>query len=174
MDMPRDEWFILEGVNPDPWAIGPLSTGRKGKQVFPRVGRNQQLWFYQQAVKESMTLKYGQVPFIEGPIELWLWFWRSRDAHTTSLQREQRKHDADTTNLYKGTEDALQGILYANDKDVLCTHGRIMEQSPEAKPRLVIRAMSHNRDLDPGFPKHILLEMQTGPDIFEQDDEVPF
>lgn len=127
-------WFILE-VNPEPWAVGDLSIGRKNGKMFPMMGRNQQLFAYKEAVKEEI----GKPElFIEGKIELQFYFWRRRDEYTTPQQRGHRKHEADGTNMAKATEDALQGLLFKNDKDVNSMNWYIVEQGPDVTPRVVI------------------------------------
>lgn len=127
-------WFVLD-VNPEPWAIGDLSVGRKGKSVFPKVGRNQQLWNYQQAIKEAI----GKPDvWFDGNIELMFFFWRSRDEYQTHQARTHRKHEADLTNLQKATEDALQDILFKNDKDVRVIHSVMMDQGADVHGKVVI------------------------------------
>lgn len=130
------EWtyFVLD-VNPEPWAIGDLSVGRRGGKVFPMVGRNNQLHMYKEAVKEEI----GDTDhWFEGHIELDLYFWRRRDEYKTPQARGHRKHEADGTNLAKATEDALQGVLFKNDKDVRAMTWEIVEQSPTAEPCVIV------------------------------------
>lgn len=137
-------WFVLD-VNPEPWAIGDLSVGRKGGKMFPMVGRNQQLWYYQQAIKEAL----GKPDlWIEGPIDLRFYFWRDRAEYQTPQARGHRKHEADLTNLQKATEDALQGVLFKNDKDVRHVVSWMMEQGPGVNGKVVIAI----RPLDPVKP----------------------
>ena len=50
--------------------------------------------------------------------DLYLYYWRSTE----------RGHPADVTNLNKSTEDALQGLLFANDRINRRVTGEIMEQ----------------------------------------------
>jgi hypothetical protein len=125
-------WFVL-ALNPDPWAIGPLGVGKRGGKYFPYVGRNNQLHSYQQAVKEELE---DEPPLRAGTYDLKFWFWRRLDSHAAG-----RKNIADATNLQKATEDALQGVLFDNDRDVRHVSSVIVEQSEEAKPLIVIRAM---------------------------------
>jgi Holliday junction resolvase RusA-like endonuclease len=136
-------WFVLD-LNPEPWAIGPLSVGRaKGGKMFPSVGRNTQLWHYQQAIKEALG---APDIFFEGKIELRFYFWRRRDEYNTPQARTHRKHEADLTNLQKATEDALQGILFKNDKDVSVIHSWMVQQGPDVEGCVIIaiRAAENN------------------------------
>lgn len=133
--MPNDfHWLVLE-VNPEPWAIGPLSVGRRGGKVFPQVGRNMQLHSYKEAIKEAIGTPDV---FFTGPIELKFFFWRRRDEYKTPQSRGHRKHEADLTNLQKATEDALQDIIFKNDKDVVSVRSHMMEQSANATGKVVI------------------------------------
>lgn len=137
------EWFVLD-VNPEPWAVGPLSVGRKAGKVFPYMGRNDQLFHYKEAVKEELV---GCDLFLENcKIELQLFFWRRRDEYKTPQARTHRKHEADLTNLQKATEDALQGVLFKNDKDVKRIESRIVDQGPDVIPKVVlgVRKIGHD------------------------------
>lgn len=127
-------WFVLD-VNPEPWAIGPISVGRKGGKMFPMVSRNEQLWNYKQAIKEAIGDTHI---WIEGDVELIMFFWRDRAEYVTPQARTHRKHQADLTNMFKATEDALQGVLFKNDKDVQMYHAEIVEQGPNVHGRVVI------------------------------------
>lgn len=128
-------WFVLN-VNPEPWAVGPLSIGRRGGKMFATMGRNQQLWTYQQAVKEEI----GESPsvWIEGPVQMVFYFWRRRDEYSTHQARTHRKHEADATNMQKALEDALQGVLFKNDKDTNDIRSVIVEQGPDVQPKVVV------------------------------------
>lgn len=125
-------WFIL-ALNPDPWAIGPLGVGKKSGKFYPYVGRNNQLHDYQQAVKEELSEVTVQLP--PGKYSLTFYFWRRLDEHEAG-----KKHQADATNLQKALEDALQGVLFDNDRDVRDVRSVIVEQSTTVEPCIVIKA----------------------------------
>lgn len=127
------KWFLLN-LNPEPWAIGPVGYSRRGGRMSAYVGRNQQLDAYKQAVKEEL----GTQDQLTGKIVLRFFFWRNRAEYTTPQARTHRKHEADLTNLVKSTEDALQGILFVNDKDVIDSHGVLVEQGPDVEGRIII------------------------------------
>lgn len=137
-------WFVLE-VNPEPWAIGDLAVGRRNGKMYPYVGRNNQLHMYKEAIKEELG---SPDVWFEGKIELRFFFWRRRDEYKTPQARGHRKHEADTTNLQKATEDALQGILFKNDKDVNDVHSVMVEQGPNVIPKVVI-AIRQGREFPP-------------------------
>lgn len=125
-------WYVLE-LNPEPWAVGPVGMGRRNNKPYAYVGRNQQLHAFQEAVKEELVSV-----MIEGPIELQFFFWRNRADYTTPQARTARKHEADGTNMAKALEDALQGVFYKNDKDVVSMHWEVVDQGPEVVGKIVI------------------------------------
>jgi Holliday junction resolvase RusA-like endonuclease len=129
------KWFVLD-VNPEPWRIGPVSVGRRGGKVFGTVGRDQQLHYYKEAVRSELDA--GDFEPIVGKVELMFFFWRRRDEYKTPQARTHRKHEADVTNLQKATEDALQGILFKNDKDTNDIRGVMVEQGADVTPRIAI------------------------------------
>lgn len=146
-------WFVLD-INPEPWAIGPVGYSRRNGKMSAYVGRNQQLDAYKQAVKEAIGEDHE---LIEGKVKLEFFFWRNRAEYSTPQARTHRKHEADATNLQKATEDALQGILFKNDKDVNDVHSVIVEQGPDIPGRIVI-AVTESQDLPEVmsiFPQHV-------------------
>lgn len=120
------DWYILP-VNPEPWAIGPLGTGRRAGKIWAFVGQNPQLHAYQQAVKESIE----NPTLVEGNIHLIFYFWRQ-------LAKEAKAHVADVTNMQKATEDALQGVLYENDRYTRQVTSVLVEQDPDISGQVVI------------------------------------
>jgi Holliday junction resolvase RusA-like endonuclease len=119
----NERWYALN-INPEPWAVGPLDLIRRKGKIAPTMGRNQQLAAYQQAIKDELAHKYAEVgaaPF-PPPYTLDFYFWRNTE----------RANYADATNLQKATEDALQGILIKNDRDVICVRSSIQSQGSES------------------------------------------
>lgn len=129
-----ERWFVLD-LNPEPWAIGPVGYSRRGGKMSAYVGRNQQLDAYKQAVVEAIGDHHT---LIEGKVKLRFYFWRNRAEYSTPQARSHRKHEADATNMQKATEDALQGILFKNDKDVNDVQSIVVEQGPDVQGRIVI------------------------------------
>jgi Holliday junction resolvase RusA-like endonuclease len=127
------KWFVLD-INPEPWAIGALGVARKGGKLIPYVAGNAQLKAFQEAVREELN----ENEMTEGKFALRFCFWRNRAEYQTHQARTHRKHEADLTNMQKATEDALQKILFDNDKDVLDCHTTVVEQGPDVKGRIVI------------------------------------
>lgn len=119
-------WYSVD-INPEPWAIGPLGTGRRGGKIWAYIGQNQQLKTYQEAVAEEV----GEQPLLEGDIYLLFLFWRQ-------VLSEHNKNYADVTNLQKSTEDALQGVLYKNDRATRRVTSLLMAQGPDVEGRVII------------------------------------
>lgn len=130
------QWFVLD-VNPEPWAVGPVGVARSNGAMHAYVGRNQQLDSYKQAVTEELE---SQSPVkIDGKIEIEFYFWREIITYKNEKDANQRKHEADLTNLQKATEDACQGILFDNDRDVVSIESHIVDQGPGVHGKVVIR-----------------------------------
>lgn len=156
-------WFVLS-LNPEPWAVGPVGYSRRGGRMSAYVGRNQQLDAYKEAVREEI----GAQSMIQGKIALRFYFWRQRAEYTTPQARAHRKHEADLTNLQKATEDALQGILFQNDRDVVSVKSFMVEQGPEVVPRIIISVEEHSGLLDPSeIPENVW-------SLIDEQPELPF
>ena len=132
--MSTKRWYVLD-LNPIPWRVGPVSTGRKGDKIFGRVGPDAELQVYQNAVRETLE---PEAVLTQGEIQLTMYFWRDMDSYTTHQARTHRTHQADLTNMQKALEDAIQGVLIENDKNVQCCTSIIMEQAHDIAPCVVI------------------------------------
>lgn len=131
--MTNDIWLHLP-INPDPWEVGPLGVGRRNGKMYPYIGPSAQLKAYQEAIREE--LESQSITMLEGDFyKLTFYFWRRLDEH-----EKGRKVHADATNMQKATEDALQGILIGNDRNVLDIRSRIVAQGPGINGRVVIHA----------------------------------
>jgi hypothetical protein len=146
--MNTEAWYILP-INPDPWAIGPLGVGKRNGKYFPYVGRNNQLYSYQQAIKEELVSQNARL-LPEGKYELEFFFWRRLDSHASG-----KKHYADVTNLQKATEDALQGVLFDNDRDVVNVNSWIMHQDTDTNYCVVIHARTFDNEY-PTLPEVVM------------------
>lgn len=123
-------------LNPVPWAIGPVGSGRRNGKPYSYVGRNQELHAFQEAVTDLV----GVHEFLEGDICLELYFWRELPEYKNEKDHAIRKHHADNTNMQKATEDALQGCIYVNDKFVVKNITQTMAQGPDVEGRVYVRA----------------------------------
>ncbi len=103
----KQDWYVLH-INPEPWKIGPIN--------YNKVGQDPSLKAYQEAVQEALRQENPRK--ISGPIKLSMWFWHERVRYD-GPNKEVVKNRVDVTNMQKATEDALQGILFHNDRDVV-------------------------------------------------------
>lgn len=128
-------WYHL-GINPEPWAIGALGVGKRNGRMVPTVAPNHQMVAYKEAVAEELD---GVEPLPPGTYSLTFYFWRLVENFETDNGRKF-KNFADATNLQKATEDALQGVLFDNDRNVRDVRSVIVDQGYDIKPAVVIRA----------------------------------
>jgi Holliday junction resolvase RusA-like endonuclease len=119
-------WWYTLFVNPEPWEVPPFSVGRRNKKLVAVAGRSERLYAYQSAIKEELEALNPVA--IGGDIELQFYFWR----------QSTEKVVADVTNLQKATEDALQGVLFDNDRQVKYVRSVIADQRPITNPCVVI------------------------------------
>lgn len=181
-------WFHIR-INPEPWRVGPVGYARRNGKMSAYVGRDQQLDAFKNAVAEEVREQWGSLPMLAGQLRVDIYFWRNRPEYTTPNQRLHRKHEADTTNLFKATEDALQGIVFKNDKDNIITQGAIMAQGANIPGQIVIRVTQlegdETNDLFSQFPTYIkdrvidtmvaeisVEERDTPPDDYQDAEDV--
>ena len=136
--MNEEIWFDIAGINPEPWTSPEVSVGRKDGKMFPTVYKSPGLAAYQNAIREDLDYWHPNFPPIVGEVTLNFYFWRQ--LHDYAGDRGKvRKHQADATNLQKALEDALQGILFANDRDVQTIKSQIMSQDSYTEPLILIQ-----------------------------------
>lgn len=135
-------------INPEPWAIGEVSSGKTGKRITP----NAQLVNYQEAVKQYIQQNYPGYQMFNCECELNFYFWRRLDVYMTRGGRPHMRHTADATNLQKGLEDALQGVVISNDKLVRRTTSEVVEQAHNIDPGIIIIAKQH---YEPKYTKEL-------------------
>lgn len=127
-------WHVLD-INPEPWVVGPISVGRNGTtgKMFPRVGADQGLKAYQDAIAEAL----GSQMMRSGRVKLTFYFWRQQIEYQ-GPNKKVKKNYVDTTNMQKATEDALHGIFFENDLVVDNIHSICVEQGPDVTPKIII------------------------------------
>lgn len=129
--------FWITGVNPQPWQVAAPVKGKRKPKFWVKHGA---LAGYQEAVKEELRALWPYGPFDtkETPVALSFVFWRQIENVQDADGRWHRGGIADATNLQKALEDALQGILFTNDRYVADIRSRIIEQSPYTEPKIGI------------------------------------
>lgn len=160
------KYFVLR-LNPEPWALGKAYSGKRDGKKFGGMSPNEGLVAYQNAVKEELEAQeIGELPWPE--VCLSFYFWRRLDKYVTMGDKIAQRHEADATNLQKGLEDALQGIMFKNDRVVRDARGVVMEQSVETEPMIVIEArpFSHDRNMSQvinSFPVSVMQLLEGKP-----------
>ena len=138
--MADHEWHWLDGINPEPWTAPNMAVQHgQGGRAHPVAYKSLGLRVYQEAVKEELDGRATLIFDPGTPITLDFYFWRKLPDYTTDESRRARKHEADATNMQKALEDALQGVLFENDRDVKRISSEIMEQGHDVEPRIGIR-----------------------------------
>lgn len=105
-DVPKSYKFT---VPIRPQVKGRPRFSKRGHAYTPKKTRD-----YETAVRE-----YYDGPLFEGPISMSVVFTLKRAQITiTQLEGEESKLRGDTTNYLKAIEDALNGVAYADDKQI--------------------------------------------------------
>ena len=110
--------LVIRGINPEPWATGTVNCYGKGRGT---ISPHPKVVNYQNAIREE--LDGIEQPSGNWPLEVRFFYARSTE----------RGQPADVTNLNKATEDALQGILFGNDRHNRRVTGEILVQGPDVK-----------------------------------------
>lgn len=132
-------FYQIRGINAEPWAIGPLGVGRKGRATYPFIGPNQKLQAYQEALRENLQ----NADLVEGEVEVRLYVWRQIEHLKVSGGRDRKGKSADATNIQKATEDAIQNILIENDRNVRRISTEIVSQSEDTEPRILVHVLPY-------------------------------
>lgn len=123
-------------INPEPWAIGNAYVGRGGGKTFARIAPDKTLKLYQEAVRAELEAQGAEV--LPGKYALEFFFYRQNAQYTDAAGRRRTRNRPDVTNMQKATEDALQGVLIGNDRDVVSVSSHLLAAGPEVEPAVVI------------------------------------
>jgi len=156
--------IVIRGVNPEPWAIGTVNCYGKGRGT---ISPNLKMLNYQNAIREELTDRLdsgGAVAFRSvWALDLYIYYFRSTE----------RGQPADVTNLNKSTEDALQGILFENDRVNRRVSGEIIAQGRHVE-NVGLIILLREYEFDPEFHNALLDEIVAQPAIaFEGTDYIP-
>ena len=120
--------YLLNNINPEPWTPGQIGVRNHKRFMY----KDAKLTAFQKAVASQLKQDYPEITKLEGDFTLHMWFWRST---------EGGGQPADRTNLQKATEDALQGVLFKNDRCSISGYSEIVEQGPDVEPCIIIEVM---------------------------------
>lgn len=129
-------WYHLH-VNPEPWAVGNAAVGRRNGKTFARISPHAGLKAYQEAVREELD-DVTKLP--DGQYRLTFFLWRQQAQYIDIGDKRRQRNQADATNMQKALEDALQGVLFDNDREVQDIRTRIVSQGSHIEPLIVIKA----------------------------------
>lgn len=136
----KSAWYILDGINPEPWEAPQASVGFRNGKPYVQMHKTEQLRAYQESVVDLLPQQNShRMRMWDGLIELEFFFWRRLDSYGVGDGARSRRHLADATNMQKALEDALQGLLFLNDRNVVEIKSRIMAQGPNVEPRILIK-----------------------------------
>ena len=151
--------IIIRGINPEPWAIGTINAWGKGKAS---MSANPKVVNYQNAIREELENQgFTEYPFAGGwPLDVEFLYFRSTEHGNV----------ADVTNLNKATEDALQGILFGNDRHNRRVAGEIIEQDPHVD-HVGIIIMIRPYEFDPDLHEELIEAIRLEPVRAFQDSD---
>ncbi|AKJ71735.1 hypothetical protein TIN2_45 [Tsukamurella phage TIN2] len=130
-------------LNPEPWAMGNIQIVPAGKKRFPKVSPNKVLKMYQDAIRAEVVLT--DLTDLPGPYySVRFTFSRQLTATKIASGRTLTRNWADVTNMQKGTEDALQGAAFGNDRDVIRTESRLYGPQRESTLPFVVIEVRHS------------------------------
>jgi hypothetical protein len=151
---PRHRWYLIH-LNPEPWAIGTAHA----KGISPNPG----LVSYQHAVKGELE---GEAMLPPAMRRLTFYFRRKVDKYLDAADHRRSRNAADATNLQKGLEDALQGVLFENDREIRDIRSVIVQQGTQVDhPFIIIHAQTVSESLPSvdEIPPELLEEALLGP-----------
>lgn len=133
-------------LNPEPWKVGPAYVVRTGGAPKARIAPEPTLQTYQNAVKDELRLQ--GVELLPGDYSLYFSFSRQLASYSTASGGTSTRNACDATNMQKATEDALQGVLIHNDRDVVRVGSVIVDQGPQVSPFVIIEILFGLTDED--------------------------
>lgn len=139
------EVFALP-LNPEPWKVGKAFVYRDKGTPRAGIGPDKTVQTYQEAIREELKARGVEVK--SGPYSLYFTFSRQL-AQWKKNNRTYTRNAADATNMQKATEDALQGVLIGNDRDVVRVGSVVVEQGITTTPFVVIEILYELGEEDP-------------------------
>lgn len=138
-------YLTITGVNPEPWEIGQPFAKRHGGKLTAGISPSPKLRAYQDALREEVGEFVSPIYALDAELEVYFWFWRQIEEFKTPTGRTSHSNYADSTNLQKATEDALQDLVYGNDRLNRRVGSEIVAQSQTTQPAIVVRLTSYQR-----------------------------
>lgn len=166
--MSKSFWYVIPGINPTPWTSPTVSVGRKNGKPYPQVYSSAELKNYKTAIADEVRERYPDAEVIEDEIALRLFFWRRVELLDRGGGKARRRGNvADATNMQKATEDALQGVLFKNDRQVVHAESWVMAQHDAVEPLVVVEVVWHPER--PELPEHVSAVVADHPTLAGTD-----
>lgn len=156
----KDAHYYYLSLNPEPWKVGPVNNRH--------VGQDPSLAAYQEGVREQL-LKYTPL-LLKGSVDLEFWFWHTRVRYQ-GAKKIVVKNAVDVTNLQKATEDAVQGILIDNDRNVVNVHSHMVAQGEDIQGAVVVKVSPARPAPIHLLPEEILEQIAAGPTLPTTDNK---
>lgn len=157
-------------INPEPWAVGSAFVKRGGGKTYAAIAPNKTLKLYQEAVRAELEALGAQE--MPGKYALEFYFYRQNASYTDAAGRRRTRNRPDVTNMQKATEDAIQGVLIGNDRDVVSVSSYLVAAGPEVDPMVVI-SLTHSVEWEttptPGFVMSAIERVKEARDKKVQD-----
>lgn len=144
--------FHITGINPEPWTAPEHGVGRRNGKIYVEVYKSAGLAGYQEGIKEEIKLQNGHLPDVPLDENLQVTFWLDRALDQSETDRKTNRNVADATNMQKALEDALQGLIYVNDRRNLDVRTIIERQSAATEPHITIEIRSGDDRTTPPSP----------------------
>ncbi|WGH21948.1 RusA-like resolvase [Rhodococcus phage Trogglehumper] len=154
--MTRFNHFVIHGINPEPWKVGPVSTSRAGGKLTSYVAPDAELAGFQSSVQDVLSqhplLRGLKEPLLKPPYQIRFFWWRQIIQYQGAKRMVTRQR-VDQTNMQKACEDALQpqkktkyreffpGVI-ENDRHCQFSGGLIVEQEKDVYPVIAIEIAS--------------------------------
>lgn len=142
-------------VNPEPWVVGNAYVGRGGGKAFAKIAPDKTLKLYQEAVRAE--LEEQEAEMVPGKYMLELYFFRQNAQYLDTAGRTRTRNTPDVTNMQKATEDALQGVLIGNDRDVVSVSSHLVAAGTDVDPMVVIH-LTYSVDLTESVIPRIVMD----------------
>lgn len=154
--MTRFDHFVVHGINPEPWKVGPVTNSRVNGKMRPFVAPDKDLEAFQSTYRDMLLqqpiLAGLKQPLLKPPYQIRFFWWRQIEQYQ-GAQRMVTRQRVDQTNLQKAAEDALQpqketkyrdffpGII-ANDRFCQFSGGLVVEQDKDVYPVIAVEIAS--------------------------------
>lgn len=112
-------WELVLDIAGDPVPWARAGDGKHGRYT-PHKQRNAEA-----VIRQAAVYAIGSHKPLNGPVEIWMWFYR------------RTRTVADGSNLQKLVEDALTGVAWCDDRQVKDWHGHV--RLDPGRPRTLIR-----------------------------------